>query len=141
MCRTGALRLEGTEHVTIERSLFTKLDSNAISLNGYNRYTLIDRNEFVWLGQNAVASWGREDADQLNSGLDGNQPRHTTLSNNFVHEIGHIQKQSSFYFQAISCQSVIHNNIVFNIPRAAINFNGLHMEPPRLALCIIRWLC
>ena len=49
--RQGALRLEGTEDVLIRGNLFTKLDTNAISLNGYNRRTAIDRNEAVWLGQ------------------------------------------------------------------------------------------
>ena len=42
---------------------------------------------------------------------------------NFVREIGLIEKQSSMWFQAKSCQSVIEKNIVFNGPRAAINFN------------------
>ena len=36
---------------------------------------------------------------------------------------GHLQKQSSFYFQAATAQSYIARNLVFNIPRAAINFN------------------
>lgn len=38
-------------------------------------------------------------------------------------EIGHIQKQSSMYFQAETALTTIENNICFNIPRAAINFN------------------
>ena len=58
-----------------------------------------------------------------NSGLGGLQPRGTVVEGNWVHEIGHIQKQSSFYFQAITAQATIRNNVVFNIPRAAINFN------------------
>jgi hypothetical protein len=37
--------------------------------------------------------------------------------------VGIIQKQSSFYFQATTAETVISNNVVFNIPRAAINFN------------------
>jgi hypothetical protein len=45
------------------------------------------------------------------------------VEGNFVHEIGHQQKQSSFYFQAETAQCTLQNNIVFNIPRAAINFN------------------
>ena len=125
--RQGALRLEGTEDVLIRGNLFTKLDTNAISLNGYNRRTMIDRNEAVWISQNFVAAWGREpeagSGKALNDGTGGTQPRFTSLTSNFVHEIGHIQKQSSFYFQALSCQTHIEHNIVFNIPRAAINFN------------------
>ena len=96
------------------------LDSNAISINGYAINVTIDGNEFVSLGQNAIASWGRADG---NSGLNGLYPSGTIISNNFCHEIGHIQKQSSFYFQAETARTTIRNNIVFNIPRAAINFN------------------
>lgn len=45
------------------------------------------------------------------------------MEGNFIHEIGHQQKQSSFYFQAETAQAIIRNNVCFNIPRAAINFN------------------
>jgi hypothetical protein len=118
--RQGAVRLEGTESVTIKDCFFSRLDSNAISINGYNRHALIDQNEFVWLGQNAIASWGRANR---NDGTNGEQPLYTTVTRNFCHEIGHIQKQSSFYFQAETALATITGNIVFNIPRAAINFN------------------
>ena len=97
-------------------------------LSGFNRDNVIRGNEFVWLGQNAIASWGILDADNTtkgyhtNSGLGGLQPRGTLIDGNWVHEIGHIQKQSSFYFQAITAQTTIQNNVVFNIPRAGINF-------------------
>ena len=78
----------------------------------------------MWLGLGFVASWGREPKDEarLNDGRDGMQPRYTSLTQNYVHEIGHIQKQSSFYFQAITALVTIKNNVVFNIPRAGINF-------------------
>lgn len=36
---------------------------------------------------------------------------------------GIIEKQSSMWFQAKSCQNTIQDNIAFNQPRAAINFN------------------
>jgi len=125
--RQGAIRLEGAENVMIQGNLFTKLDSNAISINGYNRGVTIDKNEFVWLGLGAIASWGREPSAAsgraLNDGTGGEQPRGTVVTNNFIHEIGHIQKQSSFYFQALTALATINNNIVFNIPRAGINFN------------------
>lgn len=118
--RTGALLLENTENISISGNYFTRLDSNGVSINGYNRNVTIDENEFVWLGQNAVAAWGRPDD---NNGLNGRFPRYTNIVNNFAHEIGHIQKQSSFFFQAETAQTHIEGNIVFNIPRAAINFN------------------
>ena len=37
-------------------------------------------------------------------GMNGLFPRYTSITGNFVHEIGHIQKQSSFYFQAETAQ-------------------------------------
>ena len=107
--RLGALLLEGTEDAAVSDCLFTRIDGNAVFLSGYNRRTVVARNEFVWLGQNAVASWGRTDEWD---GTGGQQPRHTTLFGNFAHEIGNIQKQSSFYFQAASCENTISSNVV-----------------------------
>jgi len=118
--RDGAVRLEGTEHVTISHCLFQRLDSNAVSINGYNRRATVTHSEFVWLGQNAITSWGfTDDTD----GTGGEQPRLSQVTSNLCHEIGHKQKQSSFYFQALSAQATIADNIVYNIPRAALNFN------------------
>ena len=57
-------------------------------------------------------------------GRGGDQPRFTHIANNYVHEIAFFEKQSSFYFMAKTEQANVTNNIVFNIPRAAINFNG-----------------
>ena len=45
------------------------------------------------------------------------------MENNLIHEIGIWQKQSSFWFQAQTCQTHLTNNIFFNGPRAGINFN------------------
>ena len=118
--RMGAVLLEGTEDVTVRDSNFIRLDGNAVFLSGYNRNAQILDNEFSWLGQNAIASWGRS---ERYDGTGGEQPRGTRIAGNWVHEIGHIQKQSSFYFQAVTALTMIENNIVFNIPRAGINFN------------------
>ena len=54
-------------------------------LSGYNRNASIRGNEFVWLGQNAVAAWGNT------TGVDataGEQPRGTLMEGNLCHEIG-----------------------------------------------------
>ena len=120
--RIGAIELEGSEDVAVRGCRFTHLDSNALLLSGYNRRTLISANEFAWLGQNAIASWGRL-SGETNSGLSGEQPHGTVIEANWAHDLGIIQKQSSFYFQAITARATLRRNIVFNIPRAAINFN------------------
>jgi hypothetical protein len=86
--------LEGTEHCSVIGCNFSRLDSNALFLSGYNRFALVQRNNFEWLGQSAIASWGRTN---YNDGTDGDQPRFSMVVENFLREIGHIQKQSSFY--------------------------------------------
>ena len=128
----GAIHLEGTKGVTLESNLVTRVDGNAVMLSGYNRNTSIIKNEFVWIGDSVIASWGYtaplggaagdEILGPYRSGVDGTngehthnhapcarvlrteisigeQPRGTVASENFIHELGHFEKQSSPWFQ------------------------------------------
>ena len=111
--RMGVLLLEGTEDAAITDSLFTRIDGNAVFLSGYNRRAAVLRNEFSLLGQNAIASWGRSvDYD----GTGGQQPRHSLIAQNIAHDLGFEQKQSSFYFQAQTCETTLAANIVRATP-------------------------
>ena len=134
--RTGAIYLDGTENITISNNLFQRMDGIVISLNRYNRNITIYRNEFVWIGSTTIASMGDTEGitfpeeyevyPQTSMGWDGtngNQPRFLNISYNLAHEIGIWEKQSSFYFQAKSCQNTVYNNIFYNGPRAGININ------------------
>jgi len=71
-------------------------------------------------GMNFAAGWGDTDGFDATA---GNQPQYTTLAGNLVGELGIFEKQSSFWFQAKSCLNTIVDNVIFNLPRAAINFN------------------
>ena len=125
--RMGALFFEGTERVTVDSCIFERLDGNAIMVSGYNRNNTIQYNEFAWIGDTAIAQWGYTSGTNVPGmgwdGTDGNQPRFSRILYNFVHELGIWEKQSSFYFQAKSCQNLLMGNIFFNGPRAGINFN------------------
>lgn len=125
--RSAALFFEGTTGTVVESCLFSRLDGNALMLSGFNREAVIQDNEFVWIGDSAIASWGYTSGTEVYGfgwdGTDGNQPRGTQIVGNFVHELGIWEKQSSFYFQAKTCQTHIERNIFFNGPRAGINFN------------------
>eukprot|EP01084_Bolivina_argentea_P276102 471023_1 len=118
--RGGAIFLENTTNCNISNSAFINLDGNGIMLSGYNRNTTIYRNEFEYLGQNVLAAWGYTDDYDGTNGL---QPRHTYIIQNYVHDIGYFQDQSSPWFQAKACQSYLDKNIFFNLPRAAVLFN------------------
>jgi hypothetical protein len=120
MTRLGALRLQGTEGVAVSGCTFERLDGQAVLLDGYNRDASFTRNTFYLIGGSGVVLWGYE---TNGDGTDGNQPRRTTVSENFCHEIGIYQKQSSCYFHAVSAQSTVTKNLFFNGPRAMVNFN------------------
>lgn len=109
--RGGAIFYEGTENCMINGCTFERLDGNAIMVSGYNRNTTIADNEFSWLGASAAAGWGYTNE---NDGMDGQQPRFTRLVRNYCREIGIIEKQSSFWFQAKTAQSIVSSNVLFN---------------------------
>ena len=119
--RGGAIFVEGAENITVEKNLFKRVDGNGVFLSGYTRDVVIDANEFVWIGDCAMAGWGYTTMD--GDGTAGEQPRRTTISNNVAHELGVFQLQSSMWFQAKCAETTITNNIFYNGPRAGINFN------------------
>jgi len=118
--RGGAIFIEGAESITVQHNTLTRLDGNGIFVSGYTRDVTIADNEFSWIGCSPMAAWGYT---KENDGMDGQQPRYTSILRNYVHEFGHYEKQSSFWFQAKACLTQIEDNVVFNGPRAGINFN------------------
>ena len=143
--RQAAISLTGTDGVRIVANLFTHLDGNAIFAGGSHRRLAIDSNEFAWLGGSAIALWG-DTSPCLNSnctvalpngvamgpdGRGGTQPMGTSVLGNLAREIGIWQKQSSFFFQAVSAMTTLRANVVFNGPRAALNFNDGSWTPGR----------
>ena len=127
MQRTGAIYLDNVENIMINNNIFTRLDGNAISINRRARNVTILQNEIVFQGDSAVTNWGDtepytfDDYYPITSmgwdGSNGNQPRFINFTQNFVHEIGIFEKQSSMWFQAKSCSNTIDRNIFFNGPR------------------------
>eukprot|EP01043_Picozoa_sp_COSAG02_P023898 COSAG02_NODE_1290_length_13442_cov_6.479125_7_plen_555_part_00 len=117
----AALHIHGAIGASIDNCNFQRLDNNAIILTGFTRNVSIVNNTARWLGMNFAAAWGDTNGVDATA---GNQPQYTTLAGNLIGELGIFEKQSSFWFQAKSCLTKIVDNIVFNLPRAAINFNG-----------------
>ena len=72
--RGGALFLERTQNVTISDCVFKRLDGNALMISGFNRATSVERNHFLWIGDCAMAAWGRtEEWDVLERRSNGVQ--------------------------------------------------------------------
>jgi hypothetical protein len=74
------------------------------------------------LGENAVATWGATKGYDATS---RNQPIGTVIEGNVMRELGIYQKQSSGVGHNKAAKTTIRNNIMFNMPRAAINFNDM----------------
>lgn len=120
--RGGAIFIENASFITIRGCNFFRLDSNAIFLSRKTRYVLIQNNQFEWIGENAIATWGDTDGYDATA---GNFPMYTLVEFNVMRELGIYEKQSSAFGQSKAAFSHIRNNIMFNMPRAAINFNDM----------------
>ena len=117
----GAVRFSGTEGCIVRDSVFQNLGGTGVMISGYNRDTLIENNEFVWIGESAIISAGLTGNRQFN--LDGDFPARNRIVRNYAREFGLYVKQSGFYYQGVSMNTTISENIFFNGPRAGINFN------------------
>ena len=119
--RGGTVYLTNTQNVIITHNLFTELGSNGIALIDYNDATSITTNEFVWLADSAIILVG------TTNGIDGfsvsSQPMNTIIQSNLIHETGIYIKQSSPLLIAVSRSVSVIGNLMFNMPRAAININ------------------
>jgi hypothetical protein len=120
--RGGAIFLENVGNVTIRNCHFRRLDGNAIFLSRKTRNVTIEDNRFEWIGENAIATWGETDDYD---GTAENFPMYTLIQHNVMREVGIYQKQSSGVGQCKAALTTIRNNIMFNMPRAAINLNDM----------------
>jgi hypothetical protein len=119
--RGGTIYLTNTRNVTITHNLFTQLGSNAVALIDYNDGTSITLNEFVWLTDSGIILVGST------NGIDGfsvkTQPANTLIQSNLFHETGIYIKQTAPVFVTMSRSVSVIGNLMFNMPRAAININ------------------
>jgi len=118
--RGGAVMVEGAVDVSIERCKFHRLDTNAVFIAGFVRGASVLNSSFAWLGENAIATWGDTNEWDAREGL---FPIGTRIEGNVMRELGLYQIQSSALGQAKAAKTVVKRNVMFNMPRAAINFN------------------
>jgi hypothetical protein len=118
--RGGTVFVQGVEGFLLQNCTFDSPGGNALFLSNYVRRAVIEGNEFVYTGDSAIAAVGS--TDMINGTL-GNQPRGTKIIGNLMHEIGIWGKQTSGYFQAVAAETELYGNVMFNGPRAGINFN------------------
>lgn len=121
LLRVGAVQFENTRDSLVEGCSFRGVGGNGVVISGANVNTTVAFNEFVWIGSSAVLVAGRT------LGIDGASrmlhAQGTVVRGNLMHELGIWVKQSSGVGVALARGVTIDGNIVFNVARAAINFN------------------
>ena len=97
------------------------------------------------VGSTRFASTHNKSSDSLDlmDGTNLEQPRGTLFDHNVVREVGVFGKQTSAFVQMIACNTTIQNSVMFNGPRAGINFNdgkldssAVHCSVPSASLYV-----
>jgi hypothetical protein len=136
--RQGALLIEGAQKVKVEYCDFDSPGGNAIFINNFNRNILITGNHIHGAGAtginivgspNAVRSpafeyrefvkWSEMDTTIGPKTLDF--PAQCTISDNLIHDIGQIEKQSAGINLSMASEITITHNSIYDVPRAGIN--------------------
>ena len=137
--RGGTVFIEGVDGFLLQNCLFFSPGGNGVFLSNYVRNAVIEGNEFVYVGDTAIAVLGTA---ELIDGTLGNQPRGTQILSNLAHEVGIWGKVAAAYFQGLACETILRGNVFFNGPRAGINFNdglgGGHRVEKNLIFNMVR---
>lgn len=138
IARTGAVYLKNTEHVDVRDSRFDQVGGNAVFLDGYNSRNAVAGNEFSHSGASDVAIIGNPDAVREPSTWDAfrttitdttpgpkseNYPRDIVVRDNWMHDNGQFEKQTSGVQMSMSRRITVSGNTVHDGPRACIDIN------------------
>ncbi|CAD7945190.1 unnamed protein product [Amoebophrya sp. A120] len=137
---SGAIHLKESTNFNLKHSEVTNVDGNGILLEGRNENTNIQFNEFSFIGDHAIALWGkfstkngeevfpgsplcdnREGFSPAPCATRNSVPVDTKITNNVIFNVGFHTKHASGIFQAVSAKSVVRQNVLFNAPRTLIN--------------------
>ena len=125
--REAALTLGGVSGVNVSGCSFLRLDNSGVFVGGFARGVVVQDSEFAWLGENGINLVGDTEGAPVTGwgpdGTAGNQPRGTQVLRNVAHELGIVNKQACFFFQAVSSSSLIDANVVYNSARHGIQYN------------------
>ena len=118
--RGATVFVDGAERVAIIECTFDQPGGNGVVFSNYVRESNVSGCEFYACGDSAVALVGSTD---LINGTRGSYPAYNTIERNHMHDIGVFGKQTSGYFKSIARANVVKENVIYNGPRAGVNFN------------------
>mmetsp|Transcript_6076 Transcript_6076/g.11612 ORF Transcript_6076/g.11612 Transcript_6076/m.11612 type:complete len:955 (+) Transcript_6076:182-3046(+) len=118
--RAGAVFVQDAENVHVEACKFDQLGGNGVVWSNHVADSSVCDSELTRLGDSGVVSVGK--ANWL-YGTKSTFPIRNKVVGNHIHDLGVYGKQTSCYFQAISAEAEIANNVCYNGPRSGINLN------------------
>jgi len=118
--RGGALFIESARNVSVENCIFNQTGGNAIVLSGSVTDSSVSGSEFTRLGDSAIVLLG---AAVIDDGTLPTYPNRNLIENNHVYDYGVYGKQVSAFFQALSANTTVRNNVFHGGPRAHVNLN------------------
>ncbi|MCX4534422.1 PDZ domain-containing protein [Streptomyces sp. NBC_01669] len=136
--RAAAVHLKNTENVVVSDSHFDQVGGNAVLVDGYNSRDAVSGNEFSHSGASDVAVIGSPDAVREPSTWDSmrrtisdtrpgpkteNYPRDVSIRDNYMHDNGQFEKQTSGVQISMSRHVTVDGNTIHDGPRACVDIN------------------
>ncbi|MFF2960709.1 right-handed parallel beta-helix repeat-containing protein [Streptomyces sp. NPDC057963] len=138
IARAAAVHLKNTENVSVRDSHFDQLGGNALLIDGYNSHDAVSGNEFSHSGASDIAVVGNPDAVREPSTWDSmrrtisdtrpgpkseNYPRDISIRDNYLHDNGQFEKQTSGVQISMSRRVTVDGNTLHDGPRACVDIN------------------
>ena len=118
--RGAAVFIQDAEYVAVTDCSFDQPGGNGLMLSNYAAFSQVARNDFSFCGDSAICSLG---STQLMFSEGPHYPIENVIEENHIRDVGVFGKQTSAYFKAITMGNIVRSNIMYNGPRAGVNFN------------------
>jgi hypothetical protein len=112
--RSGTVFVENARNISLERCKFNQTGGNAVVFSASVTDAAVRDSVFTRLGDSAIVLLGVADVDV---GVLPTYPNRNVVERNHVFDYGVYGKQVSAFFQALSANSTVQNNVFHGGPR------------------------
>ena len=120
----GAVYLRGVTGATVSSCVFDSLGGNGLFMHDWVKESTVFGNEFLKLGDNAIAATGWYDLSNPTDQTHNRFPSDNVIESNHIHNIGIVGKQVACYHQSIACHNTVKKNVRLQLSFCAVSFCG-----------------
>lgn len=120
VAKAAAVQVEDAEGISFQNNVFNQTGGNAVLFAAHVATSSVLDCTFERIGDSAIVFLG---AAAVDDGTAPTYPTNNVVERNYVHNYGVYGKQVSAFFQALSANTTLRDNVFHNGPRAHINFN------------------